>query len=231
MTKSKLLHYFLAVGGVLAVLAPDLTSLAATLSGLGIGWLNWVAKGLGIAALIGSRWDVMRAKVQPLLCKPSSNTPVICALILGSLLIAGTARADFNLDDVAPRVTKCWGTTCVMPAASVNAVLFDLNTKTWQAGTTSLGAGLALLFMADSAWASGLTAHLTGVLAQEGPSFAMPTAGLVLARYFEVGYSYRFSEGSNTSYISVAGNIPWDLFTKATIPQRARAARAAMGQQ
>lgn len=63
MTRTKLWHGFLMVGGALAVLAPDLTSLAATLSGLGVGWLVWVARGLGVLALIGSRWDKIRAKL------------------------------------------------------------------------------------------------------------------------------------------------------------------------
>lgn len=149
-------------------------------------------------------------------------------IVFGALLAASPARADINLDDIAPKVTKCWGSTCIMPDAAVNAVLFDLSTKKWEAGTVSLGAGLALLFAADQAYASGITAHLTGVLSQEAgkASFAMPTVGVIVARYFEVGYSYRFADGGpNASYISVAGNIPWDVFTKATLPQRATAAR------
>ena len=95
MTKAKLWHGFLMVGGTLAVLAPDLTSLAATLSGLGVGWLAWVARILGIAALIGSRWDKIRAKVAPLLGPPSSGTPVVAFLALGTaLLFSGTAHAE-----------------------------------------------------------------------------------------------------------------------------------------
>ena len=150
--------------------------------------------------------------------------------ILASMLVPVAARADINLDDIAPKVTKCWGTTCVMPDAAVNAALFDISAKQWQVGTTSLGAGLALLFVADSPYASGVTAHLTGVLTQASgqSSFAMPTIGLVLMRYLEVGYSYRFSSSApNVSYISVAGNIPWDVFTAATLPQRMQTARLA----
>jgi hypothetical protein len=149
----------------------------------------------------------------------------LCAFLLAA---QAPARADINLDDIAPAVTKCWGTTCVMPDASVNAVVFNLGTKKFEAGTVALGGGLALLFASDSALASGLTAHLTGVLSQETgrSSYAMPTIGVVLARYFEIGYSRRFATGEpGTNYISIAGNVPWDVFTRATLPQRAARAK------
>jgi hypothetical protein len=110
----------------------------------------------------------------------------LAALICALAAFSPEARADINLDDISPKITKCWGNTCVMPDAAVNAALFDLSAKKWEVGTTSLGAGLALLFAADSPYASGAALHLTGVLTQaEGKSsFAMPTIGIVLARYF-----------------------------------------------
>jgi hypothetical protein len=148
---------------------------------------------------------------------------------LGALAYSPAARADINLDDIAPKLTKCWGTTCVMPDAAVNATLFNLGTKKWEVGTTSLGAGVALLFAADQAIASGLTVHLTGVLSQEAgkASFYMPTVGIVIARYFEAGFSRRFAtDEPNANYISIAGNIPWDVFTKATLPQRVERVKA-----
>ena len=156
---------------------------------------------------------------------------ILAFIVFAILALSGAtpAHADINLDDIAPQLTKCWGTTCVMPDASVNAVVFNLDSKKWEAGTVSLGGGVALLFAADQALASGLTVHLTGVLSQETgkSSFAMPTIGVVLLRYLEVGFSRRFaSDEPNASYISVAGNIPWDVFTRATLPQRSATARA-----
>ena len=121
MNKSKLWHIILMVGGTLAVLAPDLTGLAASLAGMGIGWLNWVARVLGVLALIGSRWDVIRGKLAPLLIEdrtklgpPSSGTPVVCLLVLGSLLLAGQAQAS-------PEFGGCVldGKLCFGPAAAV----------------------------------------------------------------------------------------------------------------
>lgn len=122
MTRTKLIHWCLMLGGILAVLAPDLTGMAAALAGLGVGWLNWVARGLGILALIGTRWTVIRGKLAPFLkdepakLVPPSSTPVVCALILGSLLLAGQARA------AEPQTLGCIDTAntyCVVPAAAV----------------------------------------------------------------------------------------------------------------
>lgn len=99
MTKSKLWHIILMVGGALAVLAPDLASLAQVLSGLETPWLKWPIRVIGIFALIGSRWDKIRARLEKL-GPPSNSTPVIngpgaaAALLLAcSLLLSGQARA------------------------------------------------------------------------------------------------------------------------------------------
>lgn len=77
MTKSKLWHIILMSGGALAVLAPDLAQAAAVLSGIESPWVKWPVRILGMLALAGSRWDKIRAKLQPLLSQPSSNTPVV----------------------------------------------------------------------------------------------------------------------------------------------------------
>ena len=126
MTKSKLWHIILMVGGALAVLAPDLTGLAASLAGMGIGWLNWVARVLGVLALIGSRWDVIRGKLAPLLIEdrtqlgpPSSGTPVVCLLILGSLLLAGNVSCSSTQPtpaEVGRAVVTCTATVCDQPS-------------------------------------------------------------------------------------------------------------------
>lgn len=149
---------------------------------------------------------------------------ILTALILAPL----AARADVNLDDIAPKLTKCWGTTCLMPDASVNATMFNIDTKKWEAGVVALGGGAMLLFAADQDYGSGLCAHLTGKMSQETGqnSFAMWSAGAVFLRYLEVSYTRTWlSDGPASQYISVAGNIPWDVFTRATMPNRARAAQ------
>jgi hypothetical protein len=143
MTKAKLWHGFLMVGGSLAVLAPDLTGIAASLAGLGVGWLNWVARGLGILALIGSRWDVIRSKVSPLLGPPSSGTPVVALLALGTaLLLSYPARAE------APQALGCVDTAntyCVVPATAVGMQL-NLQNGSVANGVVLLGAQLQHTF-------------------------------------------------------------------------------------
>jgi len=218
MEKSRLATY--AVGALLAIaaavvyLATKNVELTAMLSTAAAGVIGYAKQHVA---------DKVPATEK--LGPPAPGTPVICALILGSLLLSGPARADIDLDSIVPRLTKCWGTTCVTPAAAVDAVLFDLQAKKWQGGVTNLGGGVALLFAADTPWASGISARVTGVLSQTGPSFAMPSIGVVVARYIEVAYSRRFAEGPDTDYVSLAGVVPFDLFTKATIPERAQAAR------
>ena len=131
MTKSKLWHVILMAGGALAILAPDLANAAAVLSGIESPWLKWPIRILGMLALAGSRWDKIRAKLAPLLKDdpaklgpPGSGVPVICALVLGSLLLAGQARA------AEPQALGCLDTAntyCVVPAAAVG---MQINLKT-----------------------------------------------------------------------------------------------------
>ena len=191
-----------------------------------------------VAAVIAQMRVLIAAKLPETAGKSGGGLPPVASVLalsagLGLLGYAVPARADINLDDIAPRLTKCWGSTCLQPAASVNAVMFDLSAKKWMAGTTSLGAGLELLFAADQAYGSGLIAHLTGVISQQGPSFAMPTIGVVLFRYAELGYSYRVaSDAPNASYVSGSLTLPWDLLaTGKSLPVRAAAARAARAAQ
>lgn len=136
---------------------------------------------------------------------------------------------DINLDDIVPRLTKCWGSTCLMPDGAINAVMFNLGTKKFEVGTASIGAGLMLLFASDSPYGSGVALHLTGVYSQDKASWVMPTIGAVLARYVQIGYSPRWSSGEPMAhFVSLAGNLPGDLFGGETIPLRkARAVRAA----
>jgi len=134
--------------------------------------------------------------------------------VLAMLLVAPRAWADIPLDDLAPRAVKCWGSTCLMPAVNVSAAMFDLKLRKWEAGAAALGAGGQLIFGTDQLYGSGIVVNFTGVYKTKGASWVMPTVGLVLFRYLQVGYSYRYTQGFDRgSYISIAGIMPWDLLT------------------
>ena len=118
MTRQKLWHIILVVGGSLAVLAPDLTQAAAVLSGIESPWLKWPIRILGMLALIGSRWDKIHAKLAPVLGNPSSNTPVVALLALGSLLLAGSSCSSTQPTpaEIGQAVVTCTATVCDQPA-------------------------------------------------------------------------------------------------------------------
>lgn len=60
---SKLWNRILLAAGILNVIAPDFTGLAAWLSGLHIGWLTHVAHGLGGVALFAANWSRIVGKI------------------------------------------------------------------------------------------------------------------------------------------------------------------------
>lgn len=107
MTRQKLWHIILVVGGSLAVLAPDMAQAAAVLSGIESPWLKWPIRVLGMLALIGSRWDKIRAKLAPVLGKPSSNTPMVALLAMGSLLLISTSCHNTKPDEFFKATVDC----------------------------------------------------------------------------------------------------------------------------
>ena len=128
MTKSKLWHIVLMVGGTLAVLAPDLASLATTLSAFEAPWLKWPVRIIGVLALAGSRWDKIRAKLAPLLDEAKTNGPkaVAALLLVSSLLLAGQAQAQSRTVQALGCIDAA-NTYCVVPAAAVG---WQVNLKT-----------------------------------------------------------------------------------------------------
>lgn len=246
VNKAKLRSTALAVIALLVAFGPDILSFLQ-LGPDSPSWTHKLAKALGvlIAVATNGKAVLLINKLLPVDQKdPQKGSatievlidimiPVVIVLaIIATLWVAlgmvgpRCAKADVQLDTLAPKLSKCWGTTCLQPAAAVNAVLFDLGAKKWQTGTTSLGAGLELLAASNKDYSSGATLHLTGVVSQSAPTYLMPTVGLVLFRYAELGYSYRFASGAaNSRYLSVALTLPWDLIaTGQALPAKAAAA-------
>ncbi len=91
------------VAGVLYKFVPERPELAGGLAALSVYLFGWVRQH-------------PQDKPAEKLPNPSPNTPVICALVLGSLLLAGQARA------AEPQALGCLDTAntyCVVPAAAV----------------------------------------------------------------------------------------------------------------
>lgn len=129
---------------------------------------------------------------------PAGKVTVFAVLALGSLLLAGQARAQSLVpSDVAPPLSFCFGasTTCVVPDSGLQAVNYDLVNKKWSGGITGAGVGYALLFAADTAYASGVSIHVTFNFSQEAPSYLAPTFAFVLAHILELGYTPVFFDG------------------------------------
>ena len=60
---SKLWNRILLAAGIANIIAPDLTGLAAWLSGMHAGWLTHVAHGIGGVALFAANWDRIVGKI------------------------------------------------------------------------------------------------------------------------------------------------------------------------
>ena len=122
----------------------------------------------------------------------------VLVLVLGSLLLSAPAQAQtLTPSDVAPPLSFCFGasTTCVVPDSGLQAVNYDLVNKKWSGGITGAGIGYALLFAADTAYASGASVHVTFDFSQSVPSYLAPTFAIVLAHIFELGYTPVFFDG------------------------------------
>lgn len=97
--------------------------------------------GLGglLVGLVGPHLPSLLASLgTETISKPSSSTPVVCLLALGSLLIAGQARA------AGPQALGCLDAAnsyCVVPAAAVG---WQVNLKTGGAANAASLVGLSL---------------------------------------------------------------------------------------
>jgi hypothetical protein len=190
--KTKLWHLFLMVGGALAVLSPDIANLASSLSAFDMPWLRWPVRALGIVALIGSRWDKIRAKVQPLLGPPSSGTPVAALLAIGAaLLLAGPARAD------GPQFGGCVasGAVCFGPSATVTVGQFNFATSKFSGGIVP-GIGYGATYGQSQWYATGLAAYLAFTVGKDAPNEAIPSLMLSFANYVRVGAGVSITETS-----------------------------------
>lgn len=69
------LNTVLLVLGLLASFGPDLANVSTALAGSGVGWLAWVSRGLGAAALLLSSLPRIITRLRPLLAAFNLATP------------------------------------------------------------------------------------------------------------------------------------------------------------
>jgi len=69
------LNTVLAIAGGIGVFAPDVASVATWLGGTGVPWLGYVARGLGVAALLLASLPRIVSRLRPLLASANLATP------------------------------------------------------------------------------------------------------------------------------------------------------------
>jgi hypothetical protein len=120
-------------------------------------------------------------------------------VLAATLLWPFTARsAEPTPSDESPPISFCFGTSfnCVVPDFNLNTVAYDLGTKQWKAGVTTVAVGYMFLYASDQPWSSGCALHAAGQWSQGQPSYFALVPSLVIAKYFELGMSFIFLNGS-----------------------------------
>ena len=165
-------------------------------------------KGLGFGAIPSTA----QQKADNVVALPGPSTPpagtprrgpygpgpgTVAVLVLAASLLWGAAARAQTPSDVAPPLSFCFGatTTCVVPDSGLQAVNYDLIHKQWSGGITGAGIGYALLYKSETPYASGVSVHVTFNFNQAAPSFLAPTFAVVVAHYFEAGYTPVFYDG------------------------------------
>jgi hypothetical protein len=60
---SRAYHIAIALLGIVAAIASEISFISEWLKSLDVVWLLWLARGLGFAAMIGAKWDVIKGKI------------------------------------------------------------------------------------------------------------------------------------------------------------------------
>lgn len=156
---------------------------------------------------------------------------LLAASLLMLMTFPNTARSQETAPTVlTPPISFCIGSTrhCVLPDLNLNTINYDLTTKKWDAGVTSVGVGYALIFYADQPWGSGIAVHAAGQWNQKNsPSYFALIPTVVLARYFEIGFGLKFMDGSIGKSLTLGLGAGLDLLTGKTMSTRFNEAKTA----
>lgn len=151
-------------------------------------------------------------------------TALLPISLLALMMLPSTAHSQETAPAVlTPPISFCIGRTshCVMPDLNLNTVNYDLTTKKWDAGVTTVGVGYALIFYSDQPWGSGIAVHGAGQWNQKSsPSYFALIPTVVLARYFEIGFGLKFMDGSIGKSLTLGLGAGLDLLTGKTMATR-----------
>lgn len=183
MEKSRLATY--AVGALLAIaaavvyLATKNVELTAMLSTAAAGVIGYAKQHVA---------DKVPATEK--LGPPAPGTPVICALILGSLLLAGQAQAS-------PEFGGCIrnGAVCFGPSATVTVGQFNFSTSKFSGGIVP-GVGYGATYAPTEWYATGLAGYLAFTVGRGEPNQAIPSLMLSFANYLRLGAGVSVTETS-----------------------------------
>ena len=193
----------------------------------GSAWATIVPIGFAVVTDLQSAWNggdpTKKVSINPL---GGSKTICFVALVIGSFWISSPARAQVP-NDVAPPISFCIGqtATCVKPDFNLQTINYDLTAKKWSGGVTAIAVGYELLFYSDQPWASGIAVHGAVQFDQQTPSFFALTPTLVIMKYFELGATFSFLDGSIGKAITAGLGIPFDIVTGQSMQARIAALR------
>lgn len=189
MEKSRLATY--AVGALLGIsaavvyLATKNVELTAMLSTAAAGVLGYAKQHVADRSAPATASEET-TKLPP---NPRANTPVICALVLGSLLLAGQAMAQ------SPQFGGCIrdGAVCFGPSATVTVGQFNFSTSKFSGGIVP-GIGYGATYAPTQWYATGLAGYLAFTVGRGAPNEAIPSLMLSFANYVRVGAGVSITE-------------------------------------
>lgn len=121
---------------------------------------------------------------------PSSSTPVVALVLLGTLLLAGTAQAQ-----PSSKFGGCVreGAVCFGPSATVTVGQFDFSTSKFSGGIVP-GIGYGATYAPSEWYATGLATYLAFTVGRDAPNEAIPSLMLSFANYLRIGAGVSIKE-------------------------------------
>ena len=121
--------------------------------------------------------------------KPLGPPAAAAIVLLGSLLLAGQARADNQFGGCIRGGSICFG-----PSATVTVGQFNFATSKFSGGIVP-GVGYGATYMQSEWYATGLAGYLAFTVGKGEPNQAIPSLMLSFANYLRLGAGVSITEG------------------------------------